>query len=101
MKIFIDSDFKCHAEDDGSMREVETNFFDGKCRAFIEGYRFVPVGEEWEYGGETFIGEMVAPWRDYNTLMELQAQYDEMLAAQEDMQAALALLGVTDEEGEA
>ena len=43
--IYIDSDFKCHITDDGTMRAVETDFFDQKCDAFIEGYRFVPAGE--------------------------------------------------------
>ena len=47
MKIYIDSDFKCHGTDDGIMTEVETTSFDGKCQEFIEGYRFVPLGKEW------------------------------------------------------
>ena len=47
MIIYLDADFKCHLENDGTMREVETSFFDGKCKTFIEGYRYVPVGEKW------------------------------------------------------
>ena len=39
--IYIDSDFKCHAADDGTMRAVETDFFDGKCDEMLEGYRFI------------------------------------------------------------
>ena len=27
MKIYIDDDFKCHVTDDGTMQEVETDFF--------------------------------------------------------------------------
>ena len=45
--IYIDSDFKCHAADDGTLRAVETDFFDGKCDTMLEGYRFVPAGESW------------------------------------------------------
>lgn len=45
MKIFIDVDYKCHVSDDGTRREAETEFFDGKCRQFIEGYSYVPGGE--------------------------------------------------------
>ena len=45
--IYIGSDFKCHVSNDGTMAAVETDFFDGKCDAFIEGYRFIPSGESW------------------------------------------------------
>ena len=44
MLIYIDSDFKCHITDDGTMTQVETDFFDGKCDTYIEGYRFLPAG---------------------------------------------------------
>ena len=43
--IYIDNDYKCHTSNDGTMREVQTDFFDGKCQIFIEGYRFIPSGE--------------------------------------------------------
>ena len=42
MTIYIDNDYKCHVTDDGAMRVVETDFFDGKCAEFVEGYRYVP-----------------------------------------------------------
>lgn len=75
--IYIDPEFKCHVADDGTMAAVETDFFDGKCTAFIEGYRFVPAGESWtREDGKVFTGEMVAPWVDYNTLAAVQAQYE-------------------------
>ena len=81
MKIFIDSDFKCFSSPSEGLREVETTVFDGKCKAFIEGYRFVPEGETWTRpDGEVFTGEMVAPWRDYNVLMAYQEQYEAMLS---------------------
>ena len=38
--IYLDSDFKCHVADDGTRKAVETEFFDGKCDAFVEGYRY-------------------------------------------------------------
>ena len=78
MKIYVDSDFKCHAANpDGIFRDVETDFFDGKCATFIEGYRFVPFGESWERSdGVVFTGEMIAPWKDYRELAAAQAQYE-------------------------
>lgn len=97
MKIYIDNEYKCHVSNDGNMREFDLPFFDGKCAEFIEGYRYVPSGETWTRGdGEVFRGEMIAPWRDYAILAELQALYEEEQAKQADMQAALAILGVSE-----
>lgn len=76
-KIYIDSDFRCHASPGDGLREVETDFFDGKCAAFIEGYRFIPAGESWtREDGTVFAGEMVAPVRDYAGLAEIQSAVD-------------------------
>ena len=76
--IYIDSDFKCHVTNDGSMTSVETDAFDGKCDSFIEGYRFVPDGETWvRKDGIAFHGQMVAPWKDYNLLSTIQSLYEE------------------------
>lgn len=92
--IFIDSDFKCHSVNDGTMTAVETDWFDGKCDAFIEGYRFVPSGERWTRSdGEVFTGEMIAPWKPYAELDAAQRQYEQALIL--DMQNALNKLGVT------
>ncbi len=78
MTIYIDSDYKCHTSPGDTLTAVETDFFDGKCRQYIEGYRFVPHGEIWvRDDGEVFEGEIVAPWRDYELLAEFQAIYEE------------------------
>jgi hypothetical protein len=77
MKVYIDSDFKCHVTNDGTMTAVETDFFDGKCDAFIEGYRFIPPDKTWtREDGEVFTGEMVSPWKDYAILAAYQEQYE-------------------------
>ena len=47
MTIYIDNDYKCHTSPGEGLTAVETDFFDGKCRQYIEGYRFVPSGESW------------------------------------------------------
>lgn len=92
--IYIDAEFKCHVADDGTMTAVETNVFDGKCDAFIKGYRFIPAGESWtREDGTVFRGEMVAPWKPYSELDAAQRQYEREQAA--DMQAALEILGVS------
>ena len=95
MKIYLDADYKCHVTNsDGAFRGVESDFFDGRCQAFIEGYRFVPSGESWtREDGTVFRGEMVAPWKPYSELDAAQRQYEREQAA--DMQAALEILGVS------
>lgn len=94
MKIYIDNDYKCHVADDGTMTAVETEFFDGKCDEFIEGYRFVPAGESWvRSDDEVFTGEMTAPWKDYAELDAVQREYER--EQMEDMREALRVLGVS------
>lgn len=77
MKVYLDADYRCHLTDDGTMKEAETDFFDGKCAAYIEGYRFVPAGESWTRSdGVVFHGEMIAPAEDYGALEKAQAQHE-------------------------
>ena len=77
MTIYIDSDYKCHVTNDGTMREFDVSFFDGKCYTFIEGYRYIPSDETWEReDGEIFRGEMISPWKDYSKLYLAQLEYE-------------------------
>lgn len=78
--IYIDSDFKCHLPDDGTMTPVETDFFDCICDTMLEGYRFVPAGETWtREDGEVFDGEMIAPWKPWSELDAAQREYEREL----------------------
>lgn len=95
MTIFIDKDFKCFVSNSEEMTAVETAIFDGKCKAFIEGHRYIPEGSMWtREDGVVFSGEMIAPFVDVAILMAYQEQYEAMLAEQQDMQTALETLGV-------
>ena len=78
MTIYIDTDFKCHTSNpDGAYTAVETDFFDGKCQAYIEGYCFVPTGETWvRKDGTEFSGEMIAPWKPWEDLDDAQRDYE-------------------------
>lgn len=82
MKIYIDSDYKCHITNDGTMREIEDSFFDDKCSEFIEAYRYVPDGETWTRDdGEVFSGCMISPCTDISTVINIQRSYElELLA---------------------
>lgn len=99
MTIYIDNDYKCHASNpDSAYIAVETSYFDGKCAAYIEGYRFVPAGAVWTRpDGATFPGEMIAPWKNWRELDAAQReyerkQYEAMAAELADAKAALELL---------
>ena len=98
--IYIDSDFKCHLTNDGTMTAVETDFFDRICDTMLEGYRFVPAGETWtREDGFVFTGEMIAPWKPWDELDEAQREYERqkyeaMEAELADARQAMAILGV-------
>ena len=99
MTIYIDSEFKCHTTNpDGTYTAVETSAFEGKCAAYIEGYRYVPAGAAWtRKDGVVFAGEMIAPCRDWRELDAAQRSYErQQLAAYEQAMSEIeAALGVT------
>lgn len=89
--IYIDSEFKCHATNADTLTAVETDFFDGKCDAFVEGYRFIPSGASWTRSdGVVFHGEMISPWKPYDELDAVQREYEKAKLA--DAENALAIL---------
>lgn len=88
MTVYIDKEFKCHNDPVEGTTAVETEFFDGKCRTFVEGYRFVPAGQEWtREDGQVFHGEMVSPWKPYELLSAAQQGYEESLTAMQELEA--------------
>ena len=75
--IYLDSDFKCHISVADGRTQVETDAFDGKCDAYIEGYRFIPAGQTWTRAdGVVFTGEMIAPWKPWDELDAAQWEYE-------------------------
>lgn len=77
MQIYIDSDYKCHTVTGDDLTAVETTAFDGKCAAYIEGYRYVPNGQMWtREDGIVFHGEMVTPWKPWVELDAAQRAYE-------------------------
>ena len=91
--VYIDSEYKCNPVNDGTMKAVETEYFDGKCDKFIKGYRYVPAGESWTRAdGVVFHGEMIAPCEDYAELDAAQREYERQLIA--EYEAALNVVGV-------
>lgn len=76
--IYIDSEFKCHIANDGTMTAVETTAFDGKCDTFVEGFCYEDRGN----------GIAIYPWKDFAELEEAQREYERQLLA--EYEAALA-----------
>lgn len=77
MTIYIDTDFKCHTVAGDGLTGIETTAFDGKCAAYIDGYRFVPDGSTWvREDGTVFAGEMVTPWKPWAELDAVQREYE-------------------------
>ncbi len=89
MTIYINTDFKCHTVAGDGMTAVETTAFDGKCAAYIEGYRFVPAGKTWTAeDGTAFRGEMISPWKPWAELDEIQRTYELERASELETQNA-------------
>lgn len=76
-KIYLDSNFKCHTSSTEGLTQIETDAFDGKCDAYIQGYRFIPAGKTWTRAdGVVFTGEMIAPWKPWDELDAVQREYE-------------------------
>ena len=99
MTIYLDKDFKCYTKENSlTVQSVETDYFDGKCDAFIEGYRFVPAGQSWtREDGVVFSGKMVAPFKDSRLLETVQNMYEQVQAGQEAQNSQIAYIGMMTE----
>lgn len=78
MKFYIDKNKHCHLQNDGTMTEVETNVFDGKCKEYIEGQCYE--------SGKCY--EKTYPWKTYSELDAAQRAYERQLLA--DYESALS-----------
>lgn len=81
MNVYIDSECKCHVSNpDGTLREFDIPLFDGKCDAFVEGYRYCPEGESYTRDdGKVFYGECITAWTDYSELEAAQREYEQQM----------------------
>lgn len=98
MTIYIDTDFKCYVSLAEGLTPIETDAFDGKCPAYIEGYRFVPSGSTWvRSDGVEFRGEMISPWKPWEELDAIQRAYEQ--EQYDTLTAQLAALDAEYEKG--
>lgn len=88
MKIYIDTEYHCHTTNPANnLREVEHEFFNGKCVTFIEGFCY-----------DDSKGYLIIyPWKPYSELEVAQREYEKQLVT--DYESALTeietALGVT------
>ena len=77
--IYLNKNFECSVtEKADTVQSIETDIFDNKCNTYIEGYRFIPNGQEWvREDGIVFKGEMVAPFKNSQLLEMIQSLYEE------------------------
>ena len=102
MTVYIDKGYKCHANQADGLTAIETDFFDGKCTAYIEGFRFVPADQMWTNpNGITYAGEMVTPWKPFNELEAVQREYEheQFESVVNDLEANAADYAAAYEEG--
>ena len=77
------SEFKCHATNpDSTFREVESEFFDGKCAEFIEGYCYDD--------SKGYV--QIYPWKPFRDLDIAQRKYEKQQL--EECLEALWVMGV-------
>ncbi|MBR4035932.1 MAG: hypothetical protein IKJ05_04280 [Oscillospiraceae bacterium] len=93
-KIYLNKEFQCFTQQtDDTVMNIETAYFDGKCNAYIEGYRFVPAGCRWtREDGNVFYGEMVSPFKDSTYLEMVQSVYEQLASEITDTQLTVAQL---------
>lgn len=80
MTVYIDKDYKCHANQAEGLTPVESDFFNGKCDTFIEGYC---------YKAENNMVH-IYPWKPSDELDAAQREYERKRLA--DVESALAIL---------
>lgn len=86
MIIYIDAECKCHVSNpDGIYVEIEApEQFNGKCSAYIEGFRVRPEGFTFTRADGVVFGpkgSSVSPWKDDALLEATQEGYEESHAS--------------------
>ena len=72
MLVYVDNENKCHVTNEtGTYAAVETSFFDGKCKEFIEGFLCV-ISEE---NGT----REITPWKPFSELDAAQRAYEQQM----------------------
>lgn len=68
MTVYVDKNYRCHAENADGRQAIDDEFFAGRAPAVIEGY--LCVIDEHNEG-------MIAPWRPLSELDAIQREYEQ------------------------
>lgn len=80
MTIYLDKEYCCHTQPAEDLRAAECDWADGKCRTYIESYRYIPQGETWTRAdGEIFCGVMLTPQNNAVSPETAQSAYEDAL----------------------
>lgn len=83
MEVYLDTEYKVHAEAGTDYMTIADAFFDNKCPNLVESYRYVPAEATWTRDdGAEFTGEMITPWRDIHQYDDEQLAYEYNLLSQ-------------------
>lgn len=75
--IYLDPDYLCHANNDGTMQEVQTDVFDNLCAGALECYRYIPAGQAWTRpDGRVLHGPFIQPCKPTEVIDGIQRQYE-------------------------
>ena len=89
MEVYLDTEYKVHAEAGTDYMTIADALFDNKCPNLIESYRYVPAGATWtREDGFAFAGPMIAPWRDIRQYDSEQREYERQQREYERQQIA-------------
>lgn len=77
MIVYIDDNFICHLENDGTRTQYDVPFFDDKAPLFIENHRYIPSGQVYIRDDlVAFQGESIFPLINSNQLEIIQLEYE-------------------------
>lgn len=83
MKVYVDKEYKCHTTNqDGAFRAIEDDFFNEKCKTFIEGYCYDD--------SKGYV--QIYPWKSYSELDAAQREYERAKLAQYEQELPQAYL---------
>ena len=83
--IYVDNEYHCHVSNNGTMKVIETNFFDGKCDEYVEGHCYDD--------SNGYVS--VYACKPYSGLDATQRQYEKQLLSETQEALSILLGGVS------
>lgn len=78
MTVYIDKEYRCHANQAEGLTPIESDFFNGKCDTFIEGYCYKAEDN----------AVSIYPWKPSDELDAAQREYERQKLAEYEVELA-------------